>query len=140
MSAANQTWTIDATGQKYIDKDGIEHVITANGAFKLAFTDDGVGGRFIGDAAQAAVGCTDGFKFILNQDPRHTFISSVDGSATLMNGDISFIEEGNVMHTFRVISLNMSNADGVGTDNVTSITLESKRHGGIMTWSTIDTA
>lgn len=140
MSAANQTWTIDTAGQKYIDKDRIEHIITASEALKLAFTDDGVGGRFIGDVGATPIKCTDGFRFKVEIEPRFEFKSSADGSATLENGEICFTEEGNVRHVYKVISLNMSNADGVGSDNVTEIILESQKHGLKMTWANIDTA
>jgi hypothetical protein len=137
-----QVWTIDATGQKYIDKDGIEHIIAANGAFSLSFTDDGVGGRFIGICGDASpVACSDGFHFRIEGDPRFEFTSSADGSVTLKNGEICFKEQSQVRTAWRVTALNMSNADGVGSDNVSSITLEQVDNPmRVITWSTINTA
>lgn len=141
MSAANQTWTLDVAGQKYVDKDGIEHIINTNETFLLDFTDTGVGGVFVGRPGGGKITCTDKFEFEPSSDSRFQFVSSVDGVATGLNGSIAFIEEGNVLNEFEVTSLNISNADGVGTDNVTSITLEQiANRMRKMTWVTIDTA
>lgn len=140
MSAASQTWTLDTTGMKYIDRDRIEHIITANEALYFTFTDDGVGGRFIGAlGTNGSVLCTDGFRFKCSTDSRFEFTSSVDGSATINNGEICFVEN-HAVHPFKVTSLTIANADGVGADNVTTITLESIFNGLKMTWTLIDTA
>lgn len=139
---ATQTWTLDVAGLPYVDKDGIQHTITTNETFTLDFTDDGVGGRFIGLSGTAEdMVCTDGFRLKIHADPRFEFTSSADGSATLRNGHIAFIEEGNVLNEWSVASLTMSNADGVGANNVTSITLQqvANRMRSI-TWTNINTA
>lgn len=136
---ATQTWTLDTAGMKYIDKDKIEHVITTSQAFTLDFTDTGVGGNFIGLVGGNPVGCTDGFKFTIEADPAFSFLSSADGSATTENGTICFVEQ-NFRHLWKVISLNLSNADGTGANNISSITMESLSHGLQMTWTNIDTA
>lgn len=140
MSASAQTWTFPA-GQKYIDKDKIEHTIATSQNLKLTFTDDGTGGRFIGTIGDTdKVLCTDKFTFEVECDPRFEFNSSADGSATTENGVICFVEEGNVRHPFKVKSLTIANADGVGSNNITQMILESKLHKGIITWALITTA
>lgn len=138
--ATDQTWTLDVAGLKYIDKDMIEHIINTNETLILSFTDTGVGGNFIGQVGGGKITCTDGFEFIVEADGRFEFKSSADGSATFENGEICFVEEGNVRHPFKVISLNMADADGVGANNITEIILESLLHGRQITWTNINTA
>lgn len=140
MSAANQTWTLDVAGQKYIDKDGIEHTINTNETFLLDFTDLGTGGVFVGRPGGGKITCTDGFEFEPSSDSRFQMVSTAD-SLTGLNGSIAFIEEGNVLNEFEVTALNMSNADGVGADNVVTITLEQVANRmRKMTWTNINTA
>lgn len=138
---ATQTWTLDVAGLKYIDKDGIEHTITTDETMTFTFTDTGVGGTFVGLVDGGKVACTDGFSFEPSSESRFTFASSVDGSATGLNGEVAFIEEGNTLNVFEVTALNMSNADGTGANNVTSITLEQVANRmRTMTWTDINTA
>jgi len=140
MSAANQTWTLDVAGQKYIDSDGIEHVITTNETFLLDFTDLGTGGIFVGRPGGGKVTCTDGFEFEPSSESRFKMVSTAD-SLTGLNGEIAFKEEGNILNVFEVTALNMSNADGVGSDNVVSITMEQiANRMRTMTWTNINTA
>lgn len=141
MSAANQTWTLDVAGQKYIDKDGIEHVINTNETLRLDFTDTGTGGVFVGAVGGGKITCTDGFEFEPSSDSRFQFTSSVDGAVSGLNGEIAFMEEGNVLNVFEVTALNMTNADGVGADNVVSIVMEQVANRmRTMSWSNINTA
>jgi hypothetical protein len=137
---ATHTLTLDVAGLKYIDKDRIEHTINTNETLTLTFTDEGTGGLFVGLIGGGLIGCTDGFQFTPECDPAFGFRSSADGSTTLNNGNFCFVEEGNVRHHFRVSSLNMTNADGVGANNIVSITFESLIHGLTMTWTNINTA
>lgn len=138
---ATQTWTIDTAAQKYIDRNGIEHTITTNETMTLTFTDTGDGGTFIGLVGGGKVTCTDGFEFEPSSDSRFTFSSSVDGSATKLNGEIAFVEEGNVLNVFEVTSLTMTNADGTGANNIVSITMEQiANRMRTMTWANINTA
>ena len=140
MSAASQTWTLDVAGLKYIDKDKIEHVINTDETLKLTFTDEGTGGLFVGTIGGGLIVCTDGFSFTPECDATFGFRSSADASETLQNGNFCFVEEGNVRHHFRVSKLTIANADGVASDNITTITFESLIHGLTMTWTTINTA
>lgn len=137
---AKHTLTLDVAGLKYVDKDMIEHIITTNETMTLTFTDTGDGGNFIGLVGGGKVTCTDGFEFEVSSDPRFEFRSSVDDTTTDQNGDICFIEEGNVQHEFRVSALKMTDADATGANNIVSITFESKMHGRTMTWTNINTA
>jgi len=137
---AKHTLTLDTSGLKYIDKDKIEHTITQNETLTLTFTDLGTGGKFVGLEGGGLIACTDGFSFTPECDKRFEFYSSADGSATYENGEICFVEEGNVRHPFKVKELNMTDADGVGANNIVSIVMESLLHGGIMTWTNINTA
>ena len=141
MSAANQTWTFDLAGLKYVDKDGIEHVITTNETLRLDFTDTGTGGNFVGALGGGRVTCTDGFEFEPSSESRFTFSSSVDGSATVMNGQLAFKEEGNVLTDWDVTSITTTDADGVGANNIVSITLEQiDNRMRTMTWTGVNTA
>lgn len=137
---ADHTLTLDTAGLKYIDKDMIEHVINTDETLKLSFTDTGDGGNFIGQVGAGKITCTDGFEFIVEADGRFEFKSSADASATKENGEICFVEEGNVRHPWKVISLEMTDADSVGADNIVSIVLESLLHGRQITWTNINTA
>lgn len=138
---ATHTLTLDTAGLKYIDKTGVEHVITTNETMTLTFTDTGTGGKFIGLTGGGKITCTDGFEFEVSSDPRFTFSSSADGSATGYNGEIGFYEEGNILNVFEVTSLNMTNADGVGANNIVSITMEQvDNRMNTMTWTNINTA
>lgn len=137
---ATHTLTFDVAGLKYVDKDKIEHVINTNETMKLTFTDTGDGGNFIGVVGGGVVNCVDGFGFTVEADPTFEFRSSADGSATTENGEICFVEEGNVRHVWKVISLNMTDADSVGANNIVSIVLESLLHGRQITWTNINTA
>jgi len=140
MSAAAQTWTIPA-GQKYIDKDGIEHIITTSEDMKFAFTDTGTGGNFVGTVDTTKVTCTDGFKFEIEVDPRFTFSSSADGSATFNNGELCTLEQSGTRVPWRVISLTLANADGVGSENITQMVLEQVDNvQRVITWSSITSA
>ena len=141
MSAGSQTWTIPA-GQKYIDKDGISHVITTSEDILFTFTDDGTGGRFIGRIGDATkVLCTDGFKFDIECDPRFTFSSSADGSATLNNGELCIVEQSGTRVPWNVRSLTVADADGVGSNNISSITLEQVDNTSrTITWALVTTA
>lgn len=141
MSAAAQTWTFDLAGQKYIDKDGVEHVIGTNQTMRLDFTDLGTGGIFVGVGGASKVVCTDGFSFTVEADTRFQFLSSVDGAATGLNGQICFVEEGNYRRVFDVKELNLVDADGVGANNITSMVMESvDNRMRTMSWSAINTA
>ena len=137
---ATQTWTIDTAAQKYIDRHGIEHTINTNETMTLTFTDTGTGGTFIGLVGGGKITCTDGFEFEPSSESRFVFTSSAD-SATGLNGEIAFKEEGNVLNVFEVTNLNMSNADGTGANNVVSITMEQVANRmRTMTWVNINTA
>lgn len=134
------TLTLDVAGLKYIDKDKIEHVININETLTLDFTDAGVGGKFTGLTGGGKITCADGFEFTVEADPRFEFRSSADASATTDNGEICFVEEGNVRHPWKVFSLTMTDADAVGANNITEIIFESLQHGLKMTWTNINTA
>ena len=137
---ATQTWTLDVAGLKYVDKDGILHTINTNETMTFTFTDTGTGGTFIGLVGGGKVTCTDGFEFEPSSDSRFVFTSSVDGTSVL-NGEVAFIEEGNVLNVFEVTSFSISNADGTGADNITSITFEQVANRmRTMTWTNINTA
>lgn len=137
---ATQTWTLDVSGLKYVDKDGIEHIINTNETMTFTFTDTGTGGTFIGIVGGGKVTCTDGFEFEPSSDPRFVMVSSAD-SATPLNGSLAFIEQGNVLNEFEVTALNMANADGTGSNNIVSITLEQVANRmRTMTWTNINTA
>lgn len=141
MSAANQTWTFDVAGLKYIDRNGIEHTITTNETLRVDFTDTGTGGVFVGAVGGGKVTCTDGFEFEPSSESRFKFVSSADGSATKLNGEIAFIEEVNALNVFEVTSIELSNADGVGANNVASMTMEQVANRmRTMTWTGINTA
>ncbi len=138
---ATHTLTIDTAAQKYIDSNGIEHVINTNETLTLTFTDTGTGGTFIGLVGGGKVTCTDKFEFEPSSESRFTFSSSVDGSATILNGEIAFVEEGNILNVFEVTSLTMTNADGTGANNIVSITMEQVANRMYnMTWANINTA
>ena len=138
---ATQTWTLDTAGLKYIDKDGIEHVINTNETLTLTFTDTGTGGKFIGLVGGGPIHCTDKFAFEPSSGSRFVFTSSVDGSATFLNGSIAFVEEGNVLNEFEVTSFTITNADGTGANNIVSITMEQVANRmRTMTWTNINTA
>ena len=140
MSAAAQVWTLDTAGLKYVDRDRIDRVIRTNATLALTFTDDGVGGRFIGTIGNAPMTCTDGFKLQIECDPRFEFKSSADGSSTLQNGEVCFIEDNNVRHPHRVVAFTITDADGVGSDNIVSITFESVLTGLRFTWTNVNSA
>lgn len=138
---ATHTLTLDTAGLKYVDKDGIEHTITQNETMTLTFTDTGTGGKFVGLVGGGKVTCTDGFEFEPSSETRFEFTSSADGSATTRNGEIAFVEEGNVLNVFEVTSLNMTDADGTGANNIVSITMEQVAcRSRVMTWTNINTA
>lgn len=141
MSAAAQTWTFPA-GQKYVDKDGIEHTIKTGETLTLKFNDTGVGGDFQGREGDTdKVTCTDGFVFDVECDPRFIFSSSVDGSASFDNGELCTVEQDGTRLRWKVKSLTMANADGVGATNVTQMILEQNRNPmRVITWANIDTA
>jgi len=140
MSAANQTWTFPAN-QKYIDANGIEHIINTSETLRLDFTDTGTGGVFVGAVGAGKATCTDGFEFEAHSESRFKFTSSANGAATLSNGEITFIEENNRLNTFEVISLNMADADGVGANNITVISMEQvANRANKMSWALITTA
>jgi hypothetical protein len=136
---AVQTWTLDVAGLKYIDKDRIEHIINTNETLTLIFTDEGTGGLFTGLIDGGKITCSDKFEFTIECDPIYGFRSSADGSVTLNNGNVCFVEEGNVRHHFRISSLNIADADGVGANNIISIIFESLIHGLTMAWTNINT-
>ena len=141
MSAAAQTWTLDVAGLKYIDKDKIEHVINTNETLTLTFRDTGTGGVFTVTLGGGQIVCTDGFSFIPDSETRFQMISSEDSlTVGAINGEMCFVEQDFARHPFRVTRLNMANADGVGANNIVEITFESILHGGIMTWTNINTA
>lgn len=138
---ATQTWTLDVAGLKYVDKDGIEHIITQNETMTLTFTDTGDGGKFVGLTGGGKITCTDGFEFEPSADTRFEFRSSEDGSITYLNGEIAFIEEGNVLNVFEVTELKMTDADGTGANNVLSIVLEQVANRmRTMEWTNINSA
>lgn len=138
---ATQTWTLDMAGLKYIDKDGIEHIINTNETMAFTFTDEGVGGKFIGLVGGGKVTCTDGFEFTIEADSRFEFKSSADGSATTENGEVCFVEDGNVRTVWKVVSITMTDADGTGANNIASITLEQVKNPMVrITWTNINTA
>lgn len=137
---STQTWTLDVTTLDYIDKDGIKHRINADETLTLEFTDLGTGGRFQVLIGGGKIVCTDGFTFEPHAESRFEFLSTADEN-THANGEIAFIEEGNVLNVFRVAELNMTNADGTGANNVVSITLEQVANNARkMIWTNIDTA
>ena len=124
MSAASQTWTFPA-GQKYVDKDGIEHTIATSQDCLFAFTDTGSGGVFkarMGDTSKVV--CTDGFTFDIELDQRFQFESGADGAANISCGELCIVEEGNVRTDWKVTSLTLADCDGVGSNNVTEMKLE----------------
>ena len=138
---AVQTWTLDVAGLQYVDKDGINHTINTNETMTFTFTDTGVGGTFVGLVGGGKITCTDRFEFEPSSESRFVFTSSVDGSATGLNGEVAFIEEGNVLNAFEVTSFNITNADGTGSDNIVSITMEQVANRlQVMTWTNINTA
>jgi len=138
---ATQTWILDVAGLKYVDKDKIEHTINTDESLTLTFTDAGTGGTFVGLEGGGLIVCTDGFSFTPECDKRFVMTSSIDGTSVGQpNGEICFVEENFVRHPFRIGSLAMTNADGVATNNITSITFESILHGGTMTWTNINTS
>ena len=137
---ATQTWTIDTAAQKYIDTNGIEHTINTNETCTFTFTDTGTGGTFIGLVGGGPIHCTDGFAFEPSSDSRFVFTSSAD-SLTALNGEVAFVEDGNVLNVFEVTGLNMANADGTGANNIVSITMEQVANRmRTMTWANINTA
>ena len=137
---ATHTWTLDVTTLKYIDKDGIEHTINADETLTFTFTDLGTGGRHQVLIGGGTIVCTDGFTFEPHAEARFEFLSTAD-SNTHANGEIAFIEEGNVLNVFRVAELNMTNADGTGANNIVSITLEQVANNARkMIWTNINTA
>ena len=138
---ATQTWTLDVTTLDYIDKTGIAHRINTNETLTLDFIDEGVGGVFRVLIGGGRIDCTDGYSFEPHAESRFEFRSSVDGSATLANGEIAFKESDGAIAPWRVISITMTNADGVGADNVVEIIMEQVNNPGRrMTWSNINTA
>ena len=137
---ATHTWTMDVAGLKYIDKQGIEHTINTNETMTFLFTDLGTGGSHIGLVGGGKVTCTDGFEFEPSSDPRFVMTSTAD-SSTPLNGSLAFVEEGNVLTEFEVTELNMANADGTGSNNIVSITLEQVANRmRKMTWTNINSA
>jgi hypothetical protein len=137
---AKHTLTLDVAGLKYIDKDGIEHVINTNETMTLTFTDTGTGGTFVGLVGGGKMTCTDGFEFEVSSESRFVFLSSAD-EETFQNGEIAFVEENNVLNVFEVTSLTMTNADGVGANNITEIVMEQVANRmRKMTWTNINTA
>ena len=141
MSAASQTWTFPA-GQKYVDKDGIEHVIATAQDLLFAFTDTGAGGVFKGRTGDTGkVVCTDGFTFDVEVDQRFQFESGADGAANKNCGQICTVDETGVRIVWNVVSLTLADADGVGAANVTEIVLEQVNNiQRRITWAAIDTA
>lgn len=138
---ATQTWILDTAGMTYVDKDKLRHTINTNEQLKLTFTDSGTGGTFVGLEGAGPITCTDGFEFTLECDKHFVMESSVDGTSVgQKNGELCFVEENFVRHPFRIGSLAMTNADGVATNNVGSITFESILHGETMTWTNINTS
>lgn len=138
---ATHTWTLDVAGLKYVDKDGIEHIINTNETMTFTFTDTGTGGKHVGLVGGGLVACADGFSFTLECDSRFEFESSADGSATLRNGEVCFVEEGNVRTPWEVVNLTMTDADGTGANNITSITMEQVHNRQrVMTWTNINSA
>ena len=140
-STATQTWTLDVAGLQYVDKTSISHVINTNETLTLDFIDEGVGGVFRVIAGGGLIGCTDGYSFEPHSESRFEFRSSVDGSATLTNGEIAFIESDGALVAWRVISITLTNADGTGSNNVVEIIMEQVRNpANRMTWTNINTA
>lgn len=140
MSAANQTWTLDVAGLKYIDRNGIEHTITTNETMRFDLTDLGTTGILVAAVGGGRVTCTDGFEFEPHADTRFQIGPLSDG-ANVVSGEVCFKEEGNVLNVFEVTAITISNADGVASNNVSSITMEQiadRTH--TMTWTGINTA
>lgn len=147
MADATHTWTLDTGSEDYVDINRVKHRITVNQTMQFYCTDLGTTGEFVGTFTYAGDGservmCDDGFSFIPNGDKRFTFYSGANATERegMVNGEVCFEEASGAMHVFRVKKLTMADSDGVGANNITSITLESTRHGETMTWTNINTA
>ena len=118
-----RTFTIDVASLVYTDAGNLPHTITQNETFALDFTDTGTGGVYKGDGSNTGIACTDGFLLEVEGDPAFTNFT-VDANGAVTNpGYITFKEEGRRCQ-WKVISVNFTDADGTGANNLVSITLE----------------
>lgn len=140
MSFASQTWTIDTASSPWVYSDGQSTTVSGTSE-TITFTgaDTGDGGTYAGRGT-SVVSLADGNKLHIDLDKRFTnFRSEADG-ATYDNGSIWVRVNNGPAEEVSIVTMNVTDGDAVGANNVASITFEYPGKPYRWTWANVNTA
>jgi len=140
MSFAAQTWTMDSTTTTWVLPDGTSLYLTDNAqTVSFTATDTGDGGIYFG-AAGSSFTLNDGSIIEVEGNQDITNFASEANGATVRNGSIWVRHNGGPRHEVVITTMNVTNGDAVGANNLASITFEYPGKPWQWTWTNVNTA
>lgn len=141
MSFAAQTWTIDTASSPWVYSNGEATTVTGTAeTISFTATDTGAGGVYWGAPGQS-ITLDDGNELYIDGDRSKTqFRSEADGQ-TYRNGSIWVrVNSNGPWEEVLITTMEVTNGDAVGANNVASITFEYPGKPYQWTWANINTA
>ena len=146
MADANQVVTVDTANMKYVKRGGVETEINGTSeTFPLRIIDLGTTGIWEGGGSIAEsniMALADGSKIRISKALRFTHMGILANATAIPNpGSIWIEEDDGIANEWKITTMTVADADGVGANNITTMTMEradSPIHQ--VTWTNLNTA
>jgi len=136
-----RVFTIDTAASPWMYSTGIPTTVSGTAeTFELTFDDTGDGGKYCGGGTDSSFALADGNTLTIEQDNRLTCLWHEANGAVLNPGSIWVRINGGPREEVKVVASNITDGDGVGANNLASITFEYPGRPFRWTWTNIDMA
>ena len=146
MADANQVVTVDTANQKYVKRNGVETTIDGSSeTFSLRIIDLNDDAHWEGGGALTTnniMALADGSKIRISKSNIFLHLSTLDDGVAVKNpGSIWIEEDDGYVSEWKVTSMTVADADSVGANNITTMTME-RAEAPIhqVTWTNLNTA